>query len=112
MVAPYQKIKNFLRCTPWAGCTGLQKVANKFAHFLAQIAKLTQGKMRGSFLRKKSKKIRCICTVYPASYLATTFFSTACNCGLTSPVSCLISSALIRGGNVSGAYRPVATSFV
>lgn len=35
MVAPYQKIKNFLWRTPWAGCTGRQKLANKFAQFFS-----------------------------------------------------------------------------
>lgn len=101
MVAPYQKIKNFLRRSLRAGCTGRQKVATKVAHFLAQIAKLTQGKMRGSFLRKKSKKIRRNSTPYPVY-----------SSGLTSPVAFLISSALIKGGSVSGAYKPVETSFV
>lgn len=56
MIAPYQKIRNFLRRTPWAGCTGLQKVANKFAHFLAQIAKLRKAKCALFFTKKEQKK--------------------------------------------------------
>lgn len=56
MVAPYQKIKNFLRRTPWVGSAELEKLANKFAQFLAQIAKLTQGKCAALFYEKRAKK--------------------------------------------------------
>lgn len=56
MVAPYQKIKNFLWRTPWVGCTELQKVATKVANFLAQIAKLRKAKCALLFFTKKEQK--------------------------------------------------------
>lgn len=58
MVAPYRKIKYFSGRTPWAGCTGRQKVATKVAHFLAQIAKLRKAKCALLFFTKKEQKKR------------------------------------------------------
>ena len=56
MIAPYQKIKNFLRRTPWVGSAELEKLANKFAQFLAQLAKLRKANARLFFTKKEQKK--------------------------------------------------------
>ena len=56
MIAPYQKIENFLRRTPWVGSAELEKLAAKAAQFLAQIAKLKARQNARLFFTKKEQK--------------------------------------------------------
>lgn len=56
MIAPYQKIKNFLRRSLRAGCTERQKLATKVAQFFSANCQAHARQNALSFFTKKEQK--------------------------------------------------------